>query len=146
MKIISFYTIVFFLFSIYPSLSQTVGKRPPKITLLDYNTKLDDGNLQFEVDVRMADCISYLEFKSADSKKTFKVKVHENDYYLNEENGHEIILRLSIGTLKELLKKKLSLDLNLVIYSKTGKAIYNGEVLFNKADLIATAGTSPNPE
>jgi hypothetical protein len=119
--------------------AQTVGKKPPKFSLKDYNPGKDDGTLTFEVDVRMADCISYIELKNDATKKPVQVNVSENDYYLSEENGQDIFLRLPIGTLKALLKKKESLPTSLVIYSKSGKPIYTNELSINKFDLINTA-------
>lgn len=123
--------------------AQTVGRKPPKVVLKEYDQKKDDGKLEFEVDVRMADCISYIEIKNPDSKKPVKVEVTENDYYLDEENGSDIILRLSLGTLKEILRKRESLAADLTIYSKNGKPIYTNELSLNKADLINTSGTTP---
>jgi hypothetical protein len=93
------------------------------------------------VDVRMADCISYVELKNPDSKKPVKVEVTENDYYLSEENGQDIILRLSLGTLKDILKKREMMAADLVIYSKSGKPIYTNELSLNKADLISASGS-----
>ena len=119
--------------------SQTVGKKPPKLTLTEYNPNKDDGMLQFEVDVRMADCISYLEFKNDANKKAVQVPVSEKDYVLSEENGEDILLRIPVGTLKEFLKKKEKLPTELIIYSKTGKPIYTNEVSVNKFDLINAA-------
>jgi hypothetical protein len=121
--------------------AQTVGKKPPKVVLKDYNYKQDDGNLEFEVDVRMADCISYIEIKNPDTKKPVQVQVTENDYYLSEENGQDIILRLSLGTLKDILKKREVLAAGLIIYSKSGKPIYSNELSLNKADLISAGGS-----
>lgn len=122
--------------------AQTVGRKPPKVVLKEYDQKKDDGKLEFEVDVRMADCISYIEIKNPDAKKPVKVQVTENDYYLDEENGTDIILRLSLGTLKEILRKRESMAAGLTIYSKNGKPIYTNELSLNKADLINTSGTT----
>lgn len=124
----------------YHSSAQTVGRKAPKLTLKDYNPSKEDGNLQFEVDVRMADCISYIELKNEATKKPVKVEVNENDYYLDEENGRDIYLRLEVGTLKELLRKKESLPTALTIFSKSGKPIYTNQLSISKSDLIHLAG------
>lgn len=121
--------------------AQTVGRKPPKLALTDYNSKEDDGKLQFEVDVRMADCISYVEIKNPDARKPVKVPVTENDYYLSEENGNDILLRLSLGSLKEILRKRENLAAGLTIYSKSGKPIYTNEISLNKAELISAGGS-----
>jgi len=118
------------------SLGQTVGRKPPKISLSEYNKDKDDGMLNFEVDVRMADCISYIEFKNDANKKPLQVQVAEKDYYLSEENGRDILLRLQVGSLKDLLKKKDNLPTELTIYSKTGKPIYTNELSINRSELI----------
>ena len=122
--------------------AQTVGRKAPKLTLKEYNAEKEDGKLQFEVDVRMADCISYIELQNEVTKKPIKVEVTENDYVLSEENGRDILLRLDVGTLKELLKKKESQATALTIFSKSGKPIYTNELSINKSDLINTAGGS----
>jgi hypothetical protein len=129
-------------FGLFEINAQTVGRKPPKVVLVDYDQKKDDGKLEFEVDVRMADCISHIEITNPNSKKTVKVDVYENDYYLDEENGTDIILRLSLGTLKEILRKREELAAGLTIYSKNGKPIYTNELSLNKADLISTSGTT----
>lgn len=130
---------LFMLAGIGAAFGQTVGKKPPKISLQNYNPGNDDGTLSFEVDVRMADCISFIEVKNPNIKKPIQVPVAEKDYYLSEENGEDILLRIPIGSLKELLKKKDKAETELVIYSKSGKPIYTNEISINKYDLINTA-------
>ena len=123
----------------FVSFGQTVGRKPPKISLSDYDKEKNDGTLNFEVDVRMADCISYIEFKNDANKKPLQVQVAEKDYYLSEENGRDILLRLQVGSLKDLLKKKDNLATELIIYSKTGKPIYTNELSINRSELISGA-------
>jgi len=123
----------------FASFGQTVGRKPPKISLSDYDKEKNDGTLNFEVDVRMADCISYIEFKNDANKKPLQVQVAEKDYYLSEENGRDILLRLQVGSLKDLLKKKDNLATELIIYSKTGKPIYTNELSINRSELISGA-------
>ena len=142
MKTATVFTTLLALILSFPLAAQTVGKKPPKVVLKDYNYKQDDGNLEFEVDVRMADCISYIEIKNPDARKAVQVQVTENDYYLSEENGQDIILRLSLGTLKEILKKREMMAADLIIYSKSGKPIYTNEVALSKYDLINGAGNT----
>lgn len=122
--------------------AQTVGRKQPKIALKDYSPNNDDGTVTFEVDVRMADCISYIELKNDAHKKPIHVDVTDKDYYLSEENGQDIMLRLPVGTLKELMKKKDKLATELIIYSKSGKPIYSNEVALSKADLINGTGNT----
>jgi len=141
MKTATVYTTILALILSFPLAAQTVGRKPPKVVLKDYNYKADDGNIEFEVDVRLADCISYVELKNPDSKKPVKVEVTENNYFLSEENGQDILLRLSLGTLKEILKKREVMAADLIIYSKSGKPIYINELSLNKADLISAGGS-----
>ena len=121
------------------SFAQTVGRKPPKISLSEYDKDKDDGTLNFEVDVRMADCISYIEFKNDANRKPLQVQVAEKDYFLSEENGRDILLRLQVGSLKDFLRKKDILPTELVIYSKTGKPIYSNELSINRSELISSA-------
>lgn len=118
--------------------AQTVGRKAPKITLLGYDAGKDDGLLQFEVDVRMADCISYVEFKTEGSKKSIQVAVSEKDYFLSETNGRDILLRIPVGTLRELMRKKENWNAELVVFSKSGQAIYNHRISILKSNLIST--------
>jgi hypothetical protein len=141
MKTATVFTTLLALILSFPLAAQTVGRKPPKVVLKDYNYKADDGNIEFEVDVRLADCISYVELKNPDSKKPVKVEVTENNYFLSEENGQDILLRLSLGTLKEILKKREVMAADLIIYSKSGKPIYINELSLNKADLISAGGS-----
>jgi hypothetical protein len=124
----------------YNANAQTVGRKAPKISLQDYNAAKDDGNLQFEVDVRMADCISYIELKNEVTRKPVKIDVTENDYFLSDENGRDILLRLQMGRMKKYLKKQANQTTALTIFSKTGKPIYSNELTINKSDLILAAG------
>jgi len=136
MKVTNLFTAILMVFSSISLSAQTVGRKVPKLSLTEYNAKKDDGILNFEVDVRMADCISYLELKNELTKKAIKVAVGEKDYYLSEENGRDILLRIPVGTLKDFLKKKEQLPTELTIYSKSGKPIYTNELSINRVELI----------
>lgn len=122
------------------AMAQTVGKKAPKLSLTAYNAGKEDGTIQFEVDVRMADCISYIEIKPTGSKKPIQVYVAEKDYYLSEENGRDILLRIPLGSLKDILKKKEAVDTELTIFSKSGKPIYSNAMSLNKSELLAAVG------
>ncbi|HRH34050.1 MAG TPA: hypothetical protein PKY12_03285 [Catalimonadaceae bacterium] len=121
------------------AMAQTVGKKA-KLSLATYNSAQQDGMLQFEVDVRMADCISYIELKPQGGKKSIQVPVSEKDYFISEENGRDILLRISLGSLKQVMKKKENLETELIIFSKSGKPIYTSEISLVKADLISATG------
>ena len=118
--------------------AQTIGRKKPKMELLSYNPLKDDGELALEIDVKMADCISHLELLSENTKKPLKIEVAEDDYYLSEDGQEQIYMRVSLGSMKEILKKKKELPSDLVIYSKSGKAIYSRQLNLVKEDLIAS--------
>lgn len=118
--------------------AQTIGRKKPKMELLSYNPLKDDGELALEIDVKMADCISHLELLSENNKKPIKVEVAEDDYYLSEDGEEQIYMRVSLGSMKEILKKKKELPSDLVIYSKSGKQIYSRQVNLVKEELIAS--------
>jgi hypothetical protein len=118
--------------------AQTIGRKKPKMELLSYNPLKDDGELALEIDVKMADCISHLELLSENTKKPLKVEVAEDDYYLSEDGEEQIYMRVSLGSMKEILKKKKELPSDLVIYSKSGKQIYSRQLNLVKEDLIAS--------
>lgn len=119
--------------------AQTVGRKKPKLELLSYNPLKDDGELSFQIDVRMADCISHLELANENSKKPLKVEVAESDYYLSEDGEEQIYLKVTLGSMKEILKKKKELPSELTIYSKSGKPIYSKQIHLVKDDLIASS-------
>lgn len=118
--------------------AQTVGRKKPKMELLSYNPLKDDGELALEIDVRMADCISHVELFSGNSKKPLKVEVAEDDYYLSEDGEEQIYMRVSLGSMKEILKKKKEMPSDLTIYSKSGKPIYSRQLNLVKDELIAS--------
>lgn len=120
------------------AVAQTIGRKKPKMELLSYNPLKDDGELALEIDVRMADCISHLELQGEGLKKPLKVEVAEDDYYLSEDGEEQIYMRVSLGSMKEILKKKKEMPSDLIIYSKSGKAIYNRQVHLVKEELIAS--------
>jgi uncharacterized protein YccT (UPF0319 family) len=118
--------------------AQTIGRKKPKMELLSYNPLKDDGELALEIDVRMADCISHLELLSENSRKPIKVDIGESNYYLSEDGEEQIYMRVSLGSMKEILKKKKELPSDLTIYSKSGKPIYSKQLNLVKDELISS--------
>jgi hypothetical protein len=119
--------------------AQTLGRKKPKLELVGYSPLKDDGDLVFQIDVRLADCISLIELSSENSRKPLKVVVSENDYYLSEDGEEQIFMKISLGTLKEIMKKKKELPTELVIYSKSGKPIYTRQFNLNRDELVASS-------
>ena len=119
--------------------AQTVGRKKPKLELIGYSALKDDGDLVFQIDVRLADCISLIELSSENSRKPLKVVVSENDYYLSEDGEEQIYLKISLGTFREIMKKKKELATELVIFSKSGKPIFTRKITLNRDELVASA-------
>jgi hypothetical protein len=67
------------------------------------------------------------------------VVVSENDYYLSEDGEEQIYLKISLGTFKEIMKKKKELATELVIFSKSGKPIFTRKITLNRDELVASA-------
>lgn len=116
--------------------AQTVGKRPPKVMLISYDSRKDDGDLLLKIDVKLADCIGLVEVKNRSTKKPKLVSPKPEDYYLDERNNSDIWLKLPIGRMNELLRKNEEEPTELVIYSKTGKPVYQTMIALNKQDLV----------
>jgi len=106
--------------------------------LASYNPLKDDGEIILEMDVRMADCVSHLEISSENSKKPLVVEVREENYYLSEDGQEQIFMKVSLGSMKQILKKKKELPAGLTVYSKSGKTIFSKQVKLVKEDLIAS--------
>jgi hypothetical protein len=141
MKKVIWLSLLFVAANGFYSLGQTVGRKPPRILLKDYSSKEEDGNIEFEVDVRMVDCISYIEIKNPEARKPIQVPVSESDYFVDEKTGEDIYLRLSIGSLKKMLRKEDAVNASLVIYSKSGKPVYTNRLSINRAELLRSAGS-----
>jgi hypothetical protein len=118
--------------------AQTIGRKKARMELLSYNPLKDDGEMVLEMDVRMADCVSHLELSSANSKRPLVVAVSEEDYYLSEDGEEQIYLKVSLGNMKEILRKKKEVPAGLTIYSKSGKPIYSRQLTLIKEELIAS--------
>jgi len=118
--------------------AQSIGRKIARMELLSYNPLKDDGELMLEMDVRMADCVSHLEITSANSKKPLVVNVTEEDYYLSEDGKEQIFLKVSLGNMKEILKKNKEIPAGLTVFSKSGKPIYSKQHHLVKDELIAS--------
>jgi hypothetical protein len=118
--------------------AQTIGKKSPRVELHNYNPIKEDGELIFQIDVRMADCVSHLEFSSENAKKPIQISVTENDYILSEDGDEQIYLKVALGNLKEIMKKKKELPIDLSIFSKSGKLIYSKQLNLQKETLVAS--------
>lgn len=121
------------------SYAQTIGRKKARMELSNYNPLKDDGEIVLEIDVRMADCVSYLEITSENSKKPMAVEVSEENYYISEDGEEQIYLKVVLCSMKEILKKRKEISVNLTIYSKSGKPIYTKQHNIKKEELIASS-------
>jgi hypothetical protein len=146
--------------------SQRVYEKSAKIILDKFDGLREDGQLYFEIEVRMADCLSHLEFSDASkikSKKTiadkvhdwwwFKVReiydfevsqtftkeIHEDDYSLRDTDdfSERIVMKCSLMRLQSVFpRKRFKRKIQLLIYSKSGKLIYSKIFILDKLKLI----------
>lgn len=117
---------------------QKIGKKkPPKVTLTKYNSMVGDGDVVVDLYVRMADCISHAELVDSDYEDTRKLKVDLEDYYVKSENSSAIYVKIKLGRLKEILRKRQEAYPELVVYSKTGKPVYQAPLAINRIELVS---------
>ncbi len=146
--------------------SQRVYEKSAKITLDKFDGLTEDGQLYFEIEVRMADCLSYLEFKDYSKLKEkknigdrlhdwwwFKVReiydfevsqiytieIQDYDYYLKDTDELEeiIVMKCKLMQLKSVFsRKKIKRKIQIDIYSMSGKIVYSKVFMLNKVKLI----------
>jgi hypothetical protein len=138
MKFFLIVTSLVFWLKLEKTSAQTIGRKKASMELASYNPLKDDGEIILEMDVRMADCVSHLEISSENSKKPLVVEVREENYYLSEDGQEQIFMKVSLGSMKQILKKKKELPAGLTVYSKSGKTIFSKQVKLVKEDLIAS--------
>jgi hypothetical protein len=156
---------IFLSFLSLESFGQMVGKKEPIIRLKDYNIITDDGIITFEIDVRMSDCLDYLELNDMTKRKkdkTFWDKLYEwwwfkvlkiynfeisktlhkkltiDNYFLldSDDDQEHIVMRTDIIPLKSLFGRKLKKKVQINLFSMTGKCVYSKEFILNKNKLI----------
>jgi hypothetical protein len=155
-----------FLFLCKISSAQRVGALPVILRLENYSTNTNDGLLTFEIDVRMADCIHYIEIIDVDKikkdkntrdklhdwwwfkvrkiydfsvSKTFTKKIHEDDYFLKDlkEGAEHIFMKCNLLQLKSVFgRKTFRKRLEINVYSLSGKKIYSKTFILDKNKLI----------
>jgi hypothetical protein len=128
----------FFLLTSVPSYSQTVGRNVCKIFLESYDSKEDDGELVFEIDCRMVDCLLEMEISNDErrKKKVFQYWIYERNYYLNEDSL--IIMRMNLGNMKSLMDDHQSILMTVTIYSMSSYPVFRRLMPFDRPLLIRT--------
>jgi hypothetical protein len=120
------------------SYSQTVGRNVSRIFLESYDQKEDDGELVFETDCRMVDCLLELEISNDErrKKKIFQYWISTRNYYLNEDSV--IIMKMNLGEMKSLMENHQSILMTVTIYSMTSDPVFRRLMSFDKNNLIRT--------
>jgi len=145
---------------------QRVGSKTPIFGVDKYNSLTNDGVLTFEIDCRMADCISHVQIVDIDrikKKKSFWEKIHdwwwfkiikrfdfqtakkfdseitEDNYFLKDldDGGEHIYMKCELITIKSLFGRKLlKKRVRINIFSLSGKRIYTKDFLLDKIKLL----------
>jgi hypothetical protein len=126
--------------SLLPSIcnSQVVGRNICKVSLETYDPKEDDGDLSFEIDCRMVDCLLELEIIADErrKKKFFTYWIYESNYYLSEDSL--IMMKLDLGNMKKLIDDNKYSLMNIRIYSKSTSLVFQRMMSFDRENLIRT--------
>jgi len=109
-----------------------------KIFLESYDSKEDDGELVFEIDCRMVDCLLEMEISNDErrKKKVFQYWIYERNYYLNEDSL--IIMRMNLGNMKSLMDDHQSILMTVTIYSMSSYPVFRRLMPFDRPLLIRT--------
>ena len=128
--------LTFLFFTSIPSYSQTVGRNVCKIFLESYDSKEDDGELAFEIDCRMVDCLLELEISNDErrKKKVFQYWIYERNYYLNEDSI--IIMKMDLGSMKSLMDDHQSILMTVTVYSMSSYPVFRRLMPFDRSLLI----------
>jgi len=154
---------ILFFFTLNVSIGQRIDNEELVWTLTDYDRISKDGYIQVEVDVRMADVVSYVELNDVwvekDDKKIwdkisdwwwFKVLKRPN-YYVNRsftktisienyflvtgnDNNEKIVLRTKLIPLRSLFGNKEKINVQFIIHRKgDNNVIYSENLIFKRS-------------
>lgn len=154
---------ILFFFILNFSIGQRIGNDEPIWTLTEYNQISKDGYIQVEIDVRMADIVSYVELNDVrvekDDKKIFdkisdwwwfKVLRRPNYYItrsftktisienyvivIDNDNMEKIVLRTKLVPLSSLFGNKKVMIVQFIIHRKgDNKIIYSDILTFKRS-------------
>ena len=149
---------ILFFFILNVSIGQRIGNDEPIWTLTEYEQRSKDGYIQVEIDVRMADVVSYVELNDVwvekDDKRIwdkisdwwwFKVLKRPN-YYVNRsftkkisienyfivtdnENIEKIVLRTKLVPLRSLFGNKEKINVQFIIHRMGDNNVIYSEIL-----------------
>lgn len=160
------YLIIFFIFQINFLFGQRVYPKTAIIRLENFSTINSDGLITFEIDVRMADCLSHIEMNDFDRikkeknfgdklhdwwwfkvrkiydfevSKTFIGELNEQNYYLKVLDVEEehISMKCDLIQLKSVFSRKtIKKKIEINLYSKSGKKVYSKVFILDKNKLL----------
>ena len=146
-------------------LGQRVGIKPGIFYVENYSSLSDDGTIFFEIDVRLADCLSHIEIKDVTkvkNKRTFWDWLHdfwwfkilrvfdfqiskifsrelnvENYYIKDTGDGLEhIYMKSELLSIKSIFGRKDEKKILVNLYSHSGKILYSKDFILDKNKLI----------
>ena len=160
------YLIIIFIFQINFLFGQRVYPKSAIIRLENFSTINSDGLLTFEIDVRMADCLSHIEMNDFDKikkkknvgdklhdwwwfkvrkiydfevSKTFIGELNEENYYLKvlDDEEEHISMKCDLIQLKSVFSRKtIKRKLQINLYSKSGKVVYSKIFILDKNKIL----------
>ena len=83
--------------------AQLLGRKKPKFYLSNYDAKKKDGNILFEIDVRMIDVIESITISNRKrfGRKSSTVRIGEDHYRYTGQAG--FIVRAELGQLRKIV-------------------------------------------
>lgn len=160
------YLIIIFIFQINFLFGQRVYPKTAIIRLENFSTINSDGLLTFEIDVRMADCLSHIEMNDFDKfkkkknvgdklhdwwwfkvrkiydfevSKTYSKELEEDNYFLKETDdlSEHISMKCDLIQLKSVFSRKtIKRKLQINLYSKSGKMVYSKTFILDKNKIL----------
>lgn len=146
--------------------SQKIYEKTARVTLDEFIIKKNDGQLYFEIEVRMIGLVSHIEIKdpfkieksgnvfnkiskwwwlklvkTKDFKYTnlYSRKILDEDYFINDtfDSNAGIVMRCELVKLKSVFFGSTSKrELQIEIYSKIGSKIYSKTFTLDKIKII----------
>jgi hypothetical protein len=116
--------------------AQVIGRNVCKLSLEEYHSVDNDGELFFEIDCRMADCLLELEIENDErrKKKIFQYWIYESNYYLSEDSL--IMMKMDLGRMNLLMSDLDQVLMTVKIYSKSTRLVFVRLMSFDRANLI----------
>jgi hypothetical protein len=116
--------------------AQVVGRNVCKLSLEEYHPADNDGELFFEIDCRMVDCLLELEIENDErrKKKMFQYWIYESNYYLSEDSL--IMMKIDLGRMNFLMSDLKQVLMTVKIYSKSTTLVFKKLMSFDRDILV----------